>query len=166
MITIKEIAEQARKITLASGFHSPTLIVVGSLDGVVWQISDMPTNQQEKMRTFYMAGVSVSQQKEIGQLEAVFLITEGWMSRARDGRLPDVAPSKDPDRQEVLLITGARPAPGLNEFIAWEMLRDSAGKLTDIKLMPPTAFNGASVSSPLLEAFLEGYKIGVEQKAS
>lgn len=165
-MTIKEIAEQARKITLASGFHTPTLIVEGTLNGAVWELADMPTNQIEKMSTFYMAGVAVSQRKEIGELEEVFLITEGWMSRARNGRLPDVAPSKDPDRQEVLLITGARPAPGCNEFVAWEILRDSAGRICDLKLMPTTVFNGASVASPLLEVFLGGYRIGMTQKVS
>lgn len=54
----------------------------------------------------FVAGQALARDSGAEQLRSVYFVSEAWLSQAQDGRLPDVPPSQNPQRKEVLIVNG------------------------------------------------------------
>lgn len=156
---IKDVAQMARAIMLEHGSHSPIVLVEGTDGGFTGLLEGFPDDHQGKVQHMGKAGYLFGQrQGRIGRLRQAFFVCEGWMSAVKDGRIPDTPPSRDPNRREVLLVTGIKAEKGEQDFAALEVRRDGDGKvdeLTEIDL----GLKG-TVESDLLPAFVAGFEAG------
>jgi acetolactate synthase regulatory subunit len=106
----------------------------------------------------YQLGFLLASFAIVGVLKQVFFISEGWMNMTQDGKQPEIRPSLDPQRTEVLLISQLNVINDLAKVVLLEMKRDTNGTLyalenVDGRLPEPES----SVKSPLLEAFAIGF---------
>lgn len=155
---IKQVAKMAKAIMLEHGSHSPIVVVEGADGGFCGLMRDFPADHDARVREMASAGRHFGQrQGRIGRLRQVFLIAEGWMSMAREGKIPDIPPSKDPNRQEVLLVTGLDVEKDEPSFVVLEVARDGDGKVAELKEFDQ-GMKGMTVRSELLPAFVAGFE--------
>jgi len=95
----------------------------------------------------------------IDQLQQVFMVSEGWMSIAHENKPPEMIPSRDPNRKEVLIISGMQIQERKKHMKVFEILRDSSGKATDLEEFLPDEEKDNSVDVPLLDAFVDGFQM-------
>ncbi|MGD8457004.1 MAG: hypothetical protein PVF83_11505 [Anaerolineales bacterium] len=160
--TFERVVSKAREFTLKEGGHIPVLIAQGSAGNVVMGMEIPPEFRGERFDLMFAAGMEVAIGNRVGQLEEVFFVSEGWMSVAEE-KPPMVPPSRDPKRIEVLQITGIEiTRDDRVQMQIFEMIRDRQGSLVDL-----TEFEGLKAhyeegraESPLLAAFLDGYRKG------
>jgi len=105
----------------------------------------------------YAVGQELAVRYPTIQPQYAFLLTEAWLSFV-DGA-PNVLPSQDPNRKEVLVVSGCQIDPYQVSLRAYEMIRDAQGKLLDLRrLSEGLESEPVTCESPLLDAFLMGYK--------
>ena len=105
-ISFEEIIANAKEVTLKDGHHVPILIVEGSRNLIVSQFPEMPETHGERMELMRFIGQAAAKSSRVGKLEQVLFISEGWMSMAKEDKPPEMRPSEDPNRKEVLIISG------------------------------------------------------------
>lgn len=154
------IAEIASENILAHGFHPPTIIVHGSRGSTVAQFESLSDTHQERLRTMFFVGKDLARRVEIGALEQVYLISEAWMSKPKEDGTVDLPPSEDPNRLEVLIISGVDLLAGMKQRMAlFELIRDENEKLSDTRRVEiPVSVQPEKIESPLLNAFVNGYR--------
>ncbi len=162
MTTLTEIIEMAEEVILSEGQHMPTVIVCGSKKTVMLRLTDLPDTHAGRARTMFSAGRSIAREGVAGKLRQVYFISEGWMSAGEKGKMPDRAPSQDPKRVEVLLISGLNLETTQVDIVVHEMVRNSEGTLVELKALDIT--NGERAGSPLLRAFAQGFQAGSRPK--
>jgi hypothetical protein len=59
--------------------------------------------------------------------------TEGWMSMESNGKPPNMRPSHDPNRKEVLIISGMQIEGQLKHLKLFEMKRDPQKRIISQK---------------------------------
>jgi hypothetical protein len=162
-MTTEAVVKQARETALKQGRHLPTIIVEGKENHVGCVLADFPEDHRGKVLMMFSAGLSVACEEKLGELRQAHLISEGWMSRAKAGKLPAVPPSRDPDRIEALIVAGRNVETGGSTFVSFEMVRNETGKLVDLTEFETSqwARGQASFESPLLDAFIRGYRAGL-----
>ncbi|MEL7592316.1 MAG: hypothetical protein AAGU17_13580, partial [Anaerolineaceae bacterium] len=72
-------------------------------------------------------------------------------------KLPDMSPSQDPQRKEVLIVDGVEIKPRRTRVAIYGMLRDEQGNLREIHELKLPDETSTSSDNPLLEAFLTGF---------
>ncbi len=164
-MTIQQVGQIAKEITLEQGYHSPMLLVEGSVNGLSVGLQDFPAESNAKQEHLFKAGFAVGKAGTVGELRQVFFISEAWMSAAVGGKIPDLPPSKDPRRVEVLIITSLTVAPKETDILLFELVRDPQGHLLDVKETAHPTEKG-SYESPLMDAFLQGYQLGQSKQAA
>ena len=150
----------ARAVTLRDGYHLPTVIVDGSQQSVIVQIPEMAPTHEQRAVQMYVAGAILGANRRAGHLRQVFFVTEGWMSVAHEGNLPEVPPSLDPRRKEMLVITGYEPDTQQTTMALYEMKRDLEGVLRELQEYEHGAGDRVQAESPLLDAFVRGFLSG------
>lgn len=160
-LTLESVSQVARAVTLQHGHHVPTLITVGSKETLVAQLPDFEDTHEGRVQQMTAIGVAVAQDADIGLLERVFFISEAWMSLAKDGKLPEILPSQDPARKEVLVVSSLDIAAREPDMVLFEMIRNNKGKLKRLTEVAPANEEGRQVESPLLSAFVYGYAMGL-----
>ncbi len=165
-MTIKEVCELAKQTALAYSGHVPMLIVNGSKSSAICQLESLPDTHEAKAQRMAMTGFSLARKNEIGLPKQVFLVTEGWMSTAKDGKIPQIRPSQDPNRKEVLLVNSLNVQPRQLDGVVFEILRDRKAKIVELKelqLHPKESEKGEplKMESPLLDAFVFGFGKGL-----
>jgi len=161
-ISFDEIVANAKEITLKDGHHVPILIVEGSKDLLTSQISEMPETHGERMQLMRFLGQAAAKSGMVGNLEQVFFISEGWMSTASQDKPPNIRPSVDPNRKEVLIISGLRVKDSRKNIRLFEMARDQNKQIVSLEqLLPPQEKDGR-IEVPLLEAFAQGFKLAYQ----
>jgi hypothetical protein len=160
--TFERVVSKAREFTLKEGGHIPVLIAQGRTGNVVMGMEIPPGFRGERFDLMFAAGMHVAKGDRVGQLEEVFFISEGWMSVAEE-KPPAAPPSQDPKRIEVLQITGIDITEGDHvQMQVLEMVRDRQGGLIDLaEFESLQADNEGRAESPLLSAFLDGYRKGI-----
>ena len=88
------------------------------------------------------------------------------MSVLREGKLPEVMPSQDPDRKEVLIISGMQVEGSVKNLRLFEMIRSQEGKLVGLREAIPGKDEPDEADVPLLDAFINGFRTGVRNKAN
>ena len=159
--TLEEVIQLATQVALEHGGHVPTLIVEGKRASVVGQLEDVPATHAARRRWMFAAGMSLAQTDQLGALKRVFFVSEGWMSKAARDGTPGMLPSQDPNRREVLFVSGLNLQTQHTDLILFEMVRDAAGRLADLKrLAQPGKDDDDYAQSPLLAAFADGFATG------
>lgn len=155
------ITEQAKEIMLWDGAHQPTLFLKGSQETMIHPIMELPSTSQERRKMMFVLGTFLTKIEQLGALEEVILVTEAWMSKAIDEHAPQIPPSKDPNRIEVLVINQIDLATNQSQLRLLEMIRDDGGELVELKTYSDVLDDqqGQSSDSPLLNAFVAGYRL-------
>lgn len=148
------------------GHHVPVLIVEGSRSRIVSQIQDMPDTHGERMDLMRFFGQAAAKSGRVGRLEQVFFISEGWMSVANEGRLPDLRPSQDPNRKEVLIVSELEFKEHNKYLRIFEMIRNPNQQVVDLAELSPPQDKDGSVEIPLLEAFAQGFQFAFQAKVN
>lgn len=104
-----------------------------------------------------VAGAYAANRESAGQLRSVFFISEGWMSRNDEQAPPELPPSKDPNRLEVLIISGVNVPTRQTTMVIFEMVRDENGVLGELRDFPAAREGETNAESPLLDVFVLGY---------
>ena len=116
----------------------PILIVEGSRNLIASQIPEMPETHGERMELMRFIGQAAAKSSRVGKLEQVFFISEGWMSMAKEDKPPEMRPSEDPNRKEVLIISGLQIKERKKILKLFEMVRDHSKQVVDLpEISPP-----------------------------
>lgn len=157
------LIETSEKQVMGNRGHHPQLCLFGSKGNTLAVLTSMP---EDKHFALMMVGQELAKnpqaQKELGELEEVYFISEAWISLQTELN-PDgtakVMPRDDPHRAEVLIIAGKNLKSGENYFSNREMIRDKEGKVLFLRELPDM---GGRMEMPILQAFLDGYTKGQE----
>lgn len=165
-ISFEEIISNAKETTLKDGHHVPILIVEGSKNLIVSQLQEMPETHNERLALMKFIGVMAAKSEKVGNLEQVFLVSEGWMSIASENKPPEMRPSKNPNRKEVLIVSGLHVSKQEKQLKIFEMIRNPNKQVVDLPELHPSAEKEGKIEIPLLEAFAEGFKIAYKMRAN
>jgi len=145
---------------LRDGKHVPVLIMEASKNLVVGQIPDMPATHGERVELMRFLGQAAAKSGRVDQLQQVFMVSEGWMSMASEDKPAEIRPSQDPDRKEVLIISAMQMEERKKHLKVFEILRDSNEQVVGFEeFLPDEQKRDESVDIPLLEAFVQGFKL-------
>jgi len=128
-MTLEEVARLAKASALEHGGHVAMVIAEGSNRSVVGQLPELAATHEGRARQMFGAGLALGQRGEVGNLEQVFFVTEGWMSGG-EGRLPQIPPSQDPNRKEVLVVSNFTVQERTTRMVILEMIRDRRDSLS------------------------------------
>lgn len=156
-ITFEQVTRLAQEALLHDGYHAPTLIIDGSTRPVIVQIDGLAPTFEGRVQQMFVAGQALASDGGAGRLRSVYFVTEAWLSQAQKGKLPDVPPSQDPQRKEVLIVDGVEARSRQARVAIYEMLRDEQGNLREIRELKLPDDSSSSADNPLLEAFLTGF---------
>ena len=157
-LTLKEIARVAQEMTLQRGGHVPLLMVQGDQQMLMLPMTELAETHEERAGQMFMIGLMLANSGEVGVLQQVFFITEGWLSVVENGKLPDTPPSQDPKRQEVLTIANLDMATGQTRMTLFAMKRDAQGALQSLETPEwRTGIEKTQAESPLLNALVLGF---------
>jgi hypothetical protein len=156
-MSFEQVTRRAKETTLRDGGHVPMVIAEGTRQHVMLQIAGLAPRHEARVRQLYIAGAVVARDGRVGRLRRVFFISEGWMSVAREGQLPEVPPTQDPQRKEVLVVSSYEVDFPLASMALFEMVRDGQGVLRELRDVGVTREGGEEAYSPLLEAFVYGF---------
>jgi hypothetical protein len=158
--TFEEATRSAREVVLESGGHVPVLIAEGSRGSFGGRIANLPDTHEDRARWMLSAGYALARSEEVGELQKVIFISEGWMSTGV-GRSPESRPSQDPARKEVLLVSELMLRDHCSRVAIFEMVRDVEGELTEPRdLQLPGEYEEGHAETPLLDAFADGFYMG------
>jgi hypothetical protein len=159
-LTLAEVTRRAREVAETLGNHTPTVIAQGRGEAVMGQLQHLGETHQERCQQMFISGYILGNSGELKALEQVFLICEAWLSQVEPGSEMDVLPSQDPKRIEVLIISSFMVNTQMAQVVILEMVRE-ADALVELRELSAPAVNPlASVDSPLLTAFIEGFRWG------
>jgi len=156
-INFELITQLAQEVLLRDGSHAPTLIVDGSTNPVAIQIDQLAATFEGRAQQMFVAGQSLAHTGSAGRLRGVYFVSEAWLSQGKEGKAPYMRPSKDPKRIEVLMVSGLEIKPRQVRLAIYEMLRDKAGNLREIRQWEYPDDPDDAADTPLLKAFLTGY---------
>ena len=159
-ITFEQVTHLAQEVLLRDGHHVPTLIVDGTRNPIVIQMEVLAPTFEGRMQQMFVTGQALSYEGTAGKLRGVYFITEAWLSQARDGMLPGMRPSQDPQRKEVLIVSGLSGLIGHRRqvhLVIFEMRRDEQGALRELHDYTFPDDPELVADTPLLEAFLTGF---------
>lgn len=154
-LTFEAINQAAAELLLRDGYHLPTLIVEGHQKTAFIKIAQMASSHRERAEQMFFIGSALSHQQAVGALKQVFFITEAWLSKQLE-----VSPSQDPRRVEVLAISNYQPDKEKTRLAVFEILRDAAGELREIRPYEHREGEVGHAESPLLDAFVSGFEKG------
>jgi hypothetical protein len=159
-VSLENVIRRAKEIILHDGVHLPTVIADGSARTAITQFAEFAATHEGRVQQMLVAGFVLSQTRQVGRLRQVFFISEGWMSVAEEGKLPDRLPSQDPNRKEILFVSCLKVRSHEVRLVMFEMVRDDEGHLTELKESQPAAGGSVVAESPLLTAFVAGFDMG------
>lgn len=150
----------ACEVTLKDGYHVPTFIIDDGEEVVFAQVEGLASTAHERRRQMLLLGGDVAAVCRVKRVRNVFFIAEGWMTRPSTSSWPKLPPSRDPDRTEVLTISGLAVATAKVQTALFEMLRDQDGILHDLLDLGVSENDQVQADSPLLLAFVDGLYSG------
>lgn len=164
-LSFEQVTQLARDILLQQGSHLPTLIVEGHNQMVVSHLTPLEDTHEGRAQQMFSAGYVLAEANMIGALTQVFFVCEAWMSFAIDGKIPTSLPSEDPSRKEVLMISNLKVQEQRGKVAIFEMLRNEAGDVTEIREFQEH-LTATHADSPLLMAFMYGFAAGTNSPPS
>ena len=163
--TLEEVVRIAKEVALEHGGHVPTLIAEGNKRAFGGQIANLPETHEDRVRWMLSAGYALAQSGEVGDLRQVFFISEGWMVVGDEGAPLASRPSLDPKRKEVLVISNLSTREQESQLVIFEMVRDVEGQLAELRdIQLPDENEEGHAETPLLDAFVDGFRMGVSDR--
>ena len=159
--TLNTVSKMAQEAALLKGYHVPLLLADGDLNALVLSLDELAESHQARAQQLFFIGMMMAQGGQVGVLQQVFFVSEGWMSVAEDGKSIEQMPSQDPKRKEVLLVSQLQVEEKQTHINILEMKRDKKGKLRSLEPFSQIV-EQAEVQSPLLNAFALGF-LGLAQ---
>jgi len=150
---VKKIIEIAKQVFLQDGYHAPMVFVKGGKGKVVVEMKNFGGNSYQRELDMLNLGTDVACKYNIGDLDLVVIVTEGWTSTNLT-----VLPSKDPKRIEVLSINFLDVPAGEEKVTAYRIIRDRFGKAVDLRPLYKS-LDFFEAKGHLLPAFVRGYKV-------
>ena len=160
-MSLESIAAFARETALKENGHAPMLFAEGDKGLVVALFEQPPALFELRLLAMYSAGLTMAQRGEVGILHQVFFISEAWMSVGDKPDEEPVRPAEDPDRKEVLIVYETRMQDRGSDVVIFEIARDEEEAIADLQEFKPPETGKEEVQSPLLDAFIAGYLMGV-----
>lgn len=158
-LTLQTILQIAKEVALKNNGHVPMLVADDGKNPKFIHIDElMPTGSERQMQVFVI-GFALALSGEVSVLQQAFLVSEAWMSAAAPTTDVQLPPSQDPNRKEVLIISGMKVPEQTVEVAILEMLRDKQGKLRQLQAFSREE-EATEVDSPLLRAFVQGFLHG------
>jgi hypothetical protein len=148
-----EILTIAKDSMFQLGGVPPTLFVLGAKHKTYMLLPEGET-LPERVHIMTQAGVQLAKSGEVGEVEQVIYVSEGWASPPRT---PFLRPSQDPNRTEVLVISASDAKTNTQTLQMYACIRGAKQAVTDLKRLPLP--EDAKAESPLLPAFLVGYRL-------
>lgn len=158
------VKKSAVEIMLRDGSHLPLMIAQGSNRAVVGFPDQLPSTAEGRLRWMWKSGFEISADQQIGKLEEIFFVGEGWMNEAKEGKLPEISPANDPQRKEILMISSQKVNSKVANMAIYEMVRDGNGDLTDLVGIEFDSEKADRGENRLLAAFLLGYGEGISSQ--
>jgi hypothetical protein len=162
----EDVAQKAKEIALQDGSHVPILIVEGSRGMAISQMRDMPDTHDQRLDLMRSLGQAAARSGKLGRLNQVFFISEAWMSVANNGKPPDMRPSQDPNRKEVLIVTGLELKRQQKHLRIFEMIRNPEQRVVDLSELSPPQDKDGSIEIPLLDAFAQAFQFAFRAQVS
>src|SRR5579863_6504227 len=131
--TIEQVASITTENVLRDGGHRPTLMADGSLNQAVIEFRAFGQTSEERQQQMIKAGFHLAHNPQFGLLQQAFFISEGWMTISPLDKPPALSPAQDPNRKEVLIISGLTGENFHASMVIFEMIRDSKGHLRELK---------------------------------
>jgi hypothetical protein len=157
-MTFEEVTRIAQEMTLQQGSHVPLLAIQGDQQALLLPMTELADTHEGRAQQMFITGLALASSGEVGVLQQVFFITEGWLSVVDTGEIPDTPPSQDPQRREVLTISNLDMETGKTQMKLLEMKRDDQGKLQALEQPDWRKDTGKTeAESPLLNAFVLGF---------
>ena len=166
-LSFEEVISLAIDIMFKDGNHVPTVFMETSNSIVVGRIPDMPPTHGERVELMHFLGQTSAESGKVDQLHQVFMVSEGWMSEPSENKPSDIRPSQDPDRKEVLIISGIHVKEQKKRLEVLEILRDSNQQVIGLKeFLPGEEKKDEKIEIPLLDAFVQGFQMAFRAKFS
>jgi hypothetical protein len=157
-ISFEQVVATAKEVTLRDGGHVPLVVLEGSRKLVVSQIQDMPESHGERMELMRLIGREVANSGQLGPLLQAFMVSEGWMSSGSKDDESWLRPSQDPDRKEVLIVSGLQIKEMTRQLRLFEMVRDATDHVVELPEMFAPEGRAGDVEIPLLQAVANGFR--------
>ncbi len=158
-ITLEEIISNAKEIMLRDGNHVPVVIMEADNKVVAGQIPYLPPTHGERVELMRFLGQAAAKSGRVNRLQQIFMVTEGWMREASEDKPPEMPPSDDPNKKEVLIISAIQMKERKKHLKVYEVFRDQDEQVVGIEEFSPEGKNEESVEVPLLDAFVEGFHL-------
>jgi hypothetical protein len=154
-----ELTWITKAMTMKDGKLTPAIIVVGSKSPIVSQIPQMPETHGQRMELMRLMGRTIARSGRIGHLEQIFFVSDGWMSRATHLNPTEMRPSRDPDRKEVLIVSGLDIKGKKKHLKLFELVRNPSEQVIDLReVLPRPSMEGEIELAPL-EALVQGFEL-------
>jgi len=157
-IDFEEIVSNAKDVILKDGKHAPILIIDGDRELLISQLYELPATHQQRVELMRFVGMTTAMSGKLRSLEQVFMVSEGWMSVARKDSQSIIPPSQDPDRKEVLIVSGLQLEGNRKHLRLFEILRYGDNNCVDLHELVPSSEKDGPVEVPLLDAFVHGFQ--------
>jgi hypothetical protein len=157
--SFEEVISKAKEMMLRDGAHDPILIIDGGGNLAFMQIPDLPESPKEKSWLLQSLGQMAAKNGIAYQLNQVFMVTEGWLSMPNKNDGTEIRPSRDPNRKEVLIISGAQVIEEKKFARIFEILRDRDQHVVELEeVLFKQQQAELTFKVPLLDAFIDGFK--------
>jgi hypothetical protein len=147
-----EILTAAKDAMFRFGACTPIVFVRGAKGKSYMPLPEVET-LAERVTIMSHAGRQMAQAGKVGEIEQVIYVFQGWASPPRT---PYIRPSLDPNRYEVLAISALDAKTNTQTLQMYACIRDTKQAVIDLKRVLP---ENAEAESPLLPAFLAGYRL-------
>ena len=134
------------------GVCTPIVFVRGTKGKSYMPLPEVET-LAERVTIMTHTGRQMAQAGKVGEIEQVIYVFQGWASPPRT---PFIRPSLDPNRNEVLVISALDAKTNTQTLQMYACIRDTKQAVIDLKRVLP---EDAEAESPLLPAFLAGYRL-------
>jgi hypothetical protein len=163
-VALEEIVSNAKEVMFKDGNHVPTVIMESSTAIVIGQIPEFPPTHGERLQLMNFLGMAAARSGRVDQLHQVFMISEGWLSESSKEDGPRLAPSEDPKRKEVLLVSAVQVMEHTKQLKVLEITRDEDERVLSLDEFIPGEPKDISVDTPLLDAFIQGFRQAFQTK--
>ena len=162
--SFEEVVSNAKKNFLADGNHMPTFVIEGSNNLVIARLQGLPETHGEKKGILRFLGQQTAMSGKVDQLRQVFMISEAWVVSANKDELAKTRPLPDPNKKEVLMISGIQIKERKKYIKLFEILRDSNKQVIGLGEFKANEKKDKEVENPLLDAFISGFRTAFQIK--
>lgn len=127
-IGFEEVISKAKELMLRDGILIPVVIIDGSKNTLVQRITELPDAHEERVMLLRELGESAARYGKVGELQQVFMATEGWMSISTDDESATL-PSEDPNRMEVLIMSKLTSKDKRKQAKVFKIIREPNGQV-------------------------------------